>query len=514
MGLKTAGSIFSFLLIFFALAGLFARQAPETGQKAAPMVSAAPTAFKTRGAGTAGIQQFPVTVEQIKIVVKGRTRPSAVKRNIKLKEGRSFSTASLLVSAIQKDVQDLVNRRIFASVEFNIEYLKTPPAADKTADQSAYQSVDTPETATPDSAESSVRSETCSEPSSELSSEPVPVVVTLYIVDTWTIFPFFIPSSTRGGTRFSLAVEDENFLGTMTTLKLSGGVNIGNDVLTGEFGVQQWNIYLSWLGMTVNQWTFSQKAVQSHVTFTKASDTAVLEHYSFDETGISLFVRYEIPKVRYLYTYFTPSVSWRYNYTIYRDDGKIDSPGFLGGAGLGVKYRKINWIGFYRKGWACGIFNMFQYALDTEIPFRDLVSADIAGYQILKGLNIYSRLSGMYISGVDLTGLGVFLRGVKNYQLYGNRAIFNNNSLQIKIHHWEKFEPHLVVFMDMGLAVEKGRAPEFFNDFHAGTGLELALFFPEIPGFQINLTGGADLMINGWTNPEKWQFGLSSDFLY
>jgi outer membrane protein assembly factor BamA len=303
-----------------------------------------------------------VRINKINIEINGFTRPGAVLRNIKIYEGEVFSDKKTLVQAVDKDVQELKNLRVFSAVQYNIEYSGT--------------------------------------------AEETEAAVNIKLKDSWSIFPFIIPSSSRNGSRISLEIVDKNFLGTLTELKLSGSLRVGENLSTGELGIQDWNVYLLWAGITFNQWSFSGIISQSHSSSGKTSGGNVLEHYTHDESSISAEIRYEIPALRNLYLYLNPYVSWRYNYKIHTDDSKIYKDSFVAGSGLGIDFNRINWIDFYRQGWSAGLMNIVSGGFGDSTDVVNLSTGRLSVFIITGPVNLNGRLSLLYCHGEDITSLG------------------------------------------------------------------------------------------------------------
>ncbi len=112
-----------------------------------------------------------------------------------------------------------------------------------------------------------------------------------------------------------------------------------------------------------------------------------------------------------------------------------------------------------------------------------------------------------------MTGLGSYLRGVRDDSVFGNRAILLNTGVQIQIWEGKAVVLHLQPFLDAGLAVKYDQPIRLPEDFYMGIGSELILFFPTLPSLQVRGWFGFDPTVDGWSK-NKWELGLSFDLLY
>ena len=414
----------------------------------------------------------PVRVVSLDFIIDGKTLEVALRRVMKIKEDMEFDDLEALEDFLARDIQELKNLRIFTLVESQVDFIPSIGGGGQ-AD------------------------------------------ITVSVTDTWSIFPFIVPSSNGSATVITLAVVDKNFAGSLTELRLSGDLGIGTDPLTNNLEIPRWGVYLNWSGITVNQWQFSTRIVYQYETERKFLEDVLIEDFSYYESQFFLDVRYEFRFLRNLYYHIIPSVGGRHGYDVRIDGGNIEYEYFYFGLGQALDYRRIDWTDFYRSGWALGLLNALWSADDgSQGLIKTSFIGRLSGYGILGPVNPNGRFLAYYAINTVGTGLARFLRGVRNDTMYGNRIFVLNTGIQIRLHRWSWLEPHLQPFIDAGIAAEPGEAFDWRKDFHLGIGTELILFFPTLPSLQIRGFIGFDATVEDWSSSAKVEAGFSFDLFY
>jgi len=135
-----------------------------------------------------------VRIEEIRFEVSGKTRPEALAREIKLETGSEYSTIDEFQTHLNREVQDLINLRVFSDVTADVIIVSEGISSDGRGWEN--------------------------------------VLIVFKVEDTWTLFPFLVPSSDGSTTVFTLAVVDKNFPGTLTEFSISGDFGIGTDSIS------------------------------------------------------------------------------------------------------------------------------------------------------------------------------------------------------------------------------------------------------------------------------------------
>jgi outer membrane protein assembly factor BamA len=120
-------------------------------------------------------QESSVVVSRVRIeIVDGNTREEALRRWLNVREDHRYDDLESLNSAVQRDVQELVNRRIFLSVEGRVE------------------------------------------PSSQDETNQMDVIYTIVDANTFVPVPLPLYDSNTGGVQLLYVQIWDNMLGTMT----------------------------------------------------------------------------------------------------------------------------------------------------------------------------------------------------------------------------------------------------------------------------------------------------------
>ena len=414
----------------------------------------------------------PVRVGSLEFIIDGKTLEVALRRVMKIEEDMEFDNLEALEDFLARDIQELKNLRIFTLVESQVDFNPNIDGGGQ-AD------------------------------------------ITVSVTDTWSIFPFIVPSSDGTTTLITLAVVDKNFVGSLTELRLSGNLGVGTDPLTDKLEIPRWGVDLNWSGIAVNQWQFSTRIAYQYESERKFSGDVPIEDFSYYEAQIILDVRYEFRFLRNLYYHIIPSVGGRHGYDVRIDSGNIEYEYLFVGLGQAIDYRRIDWTDFYRSGWALGLLNALWSADDgSEGLIKTTFTGRLSGHGILGPVNPNGRFLAHYAINTIGAGLARFLRGVRNDSMYGNRIFVLNTGIQIRLHRWSWLEPHLQPFIDAGIAAEPGEAFDWQEDFHLGIGTELILFFPTLPSLTIRGFVGFDATVEDWSSFAKVEAGFSFDLFY
>jgi hypothetical protein len=258
----------------------------------------------------------------------------------------------------------------------------------------------------------------------------------------------------------------------------------------------------------------STQLSQTYDTDRKFEGTNLVQDYSYYETLLTFTVRYEFRRVPKLYVYMAPMLGWRYGYEVRTDIIPIEYEYFRTGISLGLDYNRIDWVDFYRQGWALGLVGAVWGSENLNGGgMKSVINSRLIGFGIVGKVNPNSRITGLYSINHEMTGLGSYLRGVRDDSVFGNRAILLNTGIQIQLWKGKVIEPHLQPFVDAGLAAKHDQALRFPQDFYMGIGSELILFFPKTPSVLVRGWFGFDPTVDGWSQ-EKWELGLAFDMLY
>jgi outer membrane protein assembly factor BamA len=415
---------------------------------------------------------FAVIVDEVGFESNTKTRTNALARVVKLEAGMGFESMEEFQTRLDREVQDLENLRVFSDVTVYFEDLQVATGA------------------------------------------PRRVRVVFAVIDTWTLFPFLVPSSGGNSTSFVLGVVDKNFMGTLSEARLSGQLSIGTVPEDGSLEIPRWGIYLTFSGFTSKQWQLSTELGQTYETVRKYAGTNLVQDFSYYETLFTFTIRYEFRFVPKLSIYLVPMLGWRYGYETKIAFEPIDYEYFRTGIGFGIDYDRIDWIEFYRRGWAVGLINTIWGSQNVDSgAVKTVLTSRLAGFGIVGKVNPNFRILGALSLNHEMPRLGYYIRGVRADYVYGDRTIILNTGVQIQLWKAKVIELHMQPFVDIGLAAKHNKSLDLPEDFYMGIGSELILFFPKNPSVLVRGWFGFDPTVDGWSK-EKWEIGLAFEMLY
>jgi outer membrane protein assembly factor BamA len=231
-------------------------------------------------------QEGGITVTDLSFIVKdGNTREKALRRWVQVKEGKTFGSEEDLKSMIDRDVQELVNLRMFLSVSARI---------------------------LPDPAES-------------VSGRKVEFT----IVDANTFIPIPLPlyDSNTGGIQLLYVQIWDNMFGSLTNWFSLATLTLRKDdngkIETGPwlFAPQVSNIKA---GSFVSGVRFGQERVESKTY----NGSSLATDYRYDRSALYFDTEFRFGEQRRLYYTIEPGVELRYGYTDYLSTGGFSETPF------------------------------------------------------------------------------------------------------------------------------------------------------------------------------------------
>jgi hypothetical protein len=196
-----------------------------------------------------------------------------------------------------------------------------------------------------------------------------------------------------------------------------------------------------------------------------------------------------------------PVISWYYNFvpgfnnSAYPDDA-FDDTGFSPGFNHGFFSDRSAWVGNFRRGFD---FEFVNYNLwYTGSGNADIfLESDLAGFwPATKWMEFSGRISGFWAPLNIRREAGDRLRGVIDYQTYGEYGAFLNTQVHFKVLDIDNFaEVQIGPLVDIGYVLsddwDDGRdAMEF------AVGGDIVIVFDVLPTMQLNINWGWDFKRN------------------
>lgn len=447
----------------------------------------------------------PVVVSEISTEIDGSTKRSALLRKIDLFEGMRFDSLESLAEYMDSAVQDLVNMRVFEEVDYSIE-------------------------------------------KKDAQSESWEYKVSLHIKDSITFYPIPYPKyNSNTGGRLGLHLYYYNMFGTLIDGDLSGNIDIIKDEESGRITIPGWHITPLIEGIPIGNMDIDLKYSHKFITDSPRGDLVLPSEVILENTIIkkdsyhndSVSAGTEISISDDFYYRMAPEIGFNYAVTGFKADqatGELvpyeATPGenpdldimyFNWNHSLG--YDSVDWIGNFRNGFAAELKNTLTLSTDflREAPLH--FSSSIEGevkyfWRINKHFDL-SALAGAMISfNRRMEDLGSKIRGVRDEQLFGDKALFFSLDLSILAIDWDGIGELLIIpYFNLGYVrndmirdYEMNFAEK--DSFVYGTGLDIVLYIDKLNALTLRGTVGIDLGQYNWDSGDKWEIDIDTSLSY
>ena len=281
------------------------------------------------------ITALPVFAEEVRVsditveISGGNTREPAVLRWLELEENDVFENEEALRRAAERDVQELVNRRIFKSVEYQIE-----PGADESARKLIIRIQDAP---------------------------------------TFVPIPMVLYDSNLGGVQILYVQIWDNMFGTLTDWFSAGIMTVrkGDDGKT-EIGPFFFAPQVS--NIRIGDQVFGIRVEQQRAESQRYSGPTLVSDYRYDRSALFFNTEFRFGPDRRFYYTLEPGAEFRYSYVDYLGTGGFSR--FPWGVQLqqSLFYDSVDAIGNSRRGWKAGLTNTVKLVSEdgSVRPVADL----------------------------------------------------------------------------------------------------------------------------------------------
>jgi hypothetical protein len=392
-------------------------------------------------------------VASLSFHITGMTRESALRTflsiNPPLREGVEFPTAAELTAFLERKRQDLVNDRVFKSVELVDEVIGSEGGTVRHA-------------------------------------------VTITVVDAFSLFPLPYPSyDSNSGFELGVETHYDNGLGTMTNWYLDMYLVLRD--YDDEFGVGKWTIHPRISNLVIAGLPFTLDCRFDHLENIVTEQDVTVADWTCYKASADLSTTFNLANDWYIKPEIDAAGSFGFvdrlgNGNFNRDTLALS---IVGSAGYG----RVNWVGNFRQGFDANVGASVN-VLDRNDAFgvTGSVSATSSWYAPWAILDYYGRVHAQYAINDEPTGLGSWLRGVADNSMSGVFGVFTNQTLAVDVVHWKGvFDLQLHPFIDAGLVMPGDEAFDLATDARVGAGVDVALFIDVISNFLIRATIGFEL---------------------
>jgi hypothetical protein len=382
-----------------------------------------------------------VTISKINTDITGKTRRSALLRELQIEEGRTYQSIEFLTAVVDLRVEQLLRRRLFN--EFSLDI--TPV-------------------------------------------ESGDIEITIVLVDSFTILPRpMVKYSSSQGLTLGLKIDYFNAFGTLSD-HMAQGYWSPTEILF-EYRVESIPVGPIHLGADFQQFMgltrYGNPEGELVAEYSTSSSTLTVTM----ETPLGLSSPWNLKLI--------PLISWIYNPELnFNNTGYPDSIfekyGFTPGLNVEIETDQTNWVGNFRKGFYYDFTSSNLWYTDTGFA-DNFLDSDLVGFlPINSWFALTGRIAGFYAINGIREDAGDRLRGVLDYMTYGHYGAYLNLQTEFKLFTTRKgISMHLGPFTDIGYVYsqEWDQGPESWE---YCAGLTATFFLEAMPSLVIAVNYGYD----------------------
>jgi hypothetical protein len=412
-------------------------------------------------------------IDNYEYEIEGMSRPWAIENYLNAPETAEFSDLESMMIFAGKLKQDLINLRIFETVEMEF-----------------------------------IRSEHDEE---EISSH---YTLKFSVKDGWTFFPLLIPIfDSNDNFSLQLKINYANFFGTLVDFNIDGDFGIAVDPVTEDLGVNFWNVETSFSNINFKRMAFTFSWNQAYARDIKKDGIEILEYYTYNKSEFYIATNFDLGS-DYYYE-LAPTFELTYNYqdrTGFGDSYIDKEPQSYGIYQKGGR-DQVNWIGNFQEG------NHWETELISRIVPGDGFKGELLftnrWFTLLNHNMAYgNRVLAFTAIRDEIYELGKYMRGVPDFNLSGGHGMFLNNSLSISVFKWKNvMEAQIQPFSDIGIVSPSDRNFSAKNDMRMTLGCDFIIFPEKLTAVNLRTTVGFDLFGPGDLS-ERYEILLSTSLFF
>ncbi|MDC7239118.1 MAG: hypothetical protein PQJ50_02030 [Spirochaetales bacterium] len=393
--------------------------------------------------------------------VEGKTRPDSVDNYLYSYKEEGFPDYISMHRNALEMRQILINMRIFESVE--IELLPVPSDSED------------------------------KEPA-EAEFPPGDYTLIFHLKDSWTFFPLIVPTlDSNNFLTLQMKMNYDNVFGSLVTFILDGDIGIGVDQDSSKPMINFWEFETGFSNLMYRGVNFGFSWVQTYDRIIKKDGLEILENYSYHKTDFIMTAGFNLGS-DYYYE-LAPAIELSYNYEDRTGNGNgyIQKEPQSYGIYQTIGRDRVNWVGNFQEGYNWEAELQSRYV--PKSGFKGRVTLSNRWYHIFNSrLNYSSKATALTGLNEDIPELGVYMRGVPDFNLTGRAAFFLNNTLAVKLFTWKGVaEAQIQPFADFGVVAPSGRGFEAHKDMRMAIGFDGVAFPEKISNISLRGTIGIDL---------------------
>lgn len=415
-------------------------------------------------------------IERYEYEVDGMSRPGAIDNYLQTEKKAEFPDYITMENYALELKQDLINLRIFESVDARLIQI--------------YSDERDP-------------------------ADPVQSYTLKFTVkDAWTFFPLLVPTfNSNDNLTLQLKVNYANVFGTLMEFNIDGDFGIGVDPISESLAMNFWNVETSLSRIILRNMSFTFSWVQAYARNIKKDGIDLIEYYTFNKSDFYVATNFDMES-NYYYE-VAPTVELTYNY---QDKlGLGDSYIKKEPQSYGIYQRggrdRVNWHGNFQTGshWEAELISRIV----PKQGFKGQILLSNRWFTPLRhNISYGNRILGFTAIRDEIYELGEYLRGVPDFNLSGNYGLFINNTIPVRWFNWENvMEVQVHPFSDMGIVSPADREFQVKKDMRMTLGCDFIIFPEKITSVHLRTTIGFDLFGPGDLS-ERFEFLLSTSLFF
>ncbi len=415
-------------------------------------------------------------VKEVRINVEGSTKVSALRAAIKVKENDRFASGEKFLQAVERERQNLVNKRVFRYVNLRMELLETE-------------------------------------------SDTLLWRLVFDLEDLWTLYPIIYPKfDSNTGFRVGVKTYYDNAFGTMTDIFLGLGINFGMNKTTEQWEVGEWSLNPKWNNIRVGPLLLSLGFLQAYEyeQFDSGSEETEF-HFGYYVSEVSIGTSIRIYKSLLKYD-FGISLGMKYGYENFLTTANYIEEPFNFGWKHAFTLGNIDWKGNFRYGQQLMLQHGISPVLNSQTDeyfVTNTLSLSGGFYRPFAGIfNFYGLASAFVSFNKQTSDIATHLRGVGDYSMNGDWGFYFNTSIGIRFWRLKKvWDAQVHPFFDIGMASPYEGA-DINRDLRYGAGLDFVLFLDAVPNLVARGMIGVDLSRYEWNDLDKYEITITSTLHY
>lgn len=401
-------------------------------------------------------------------ISKNKTRQQALQKRLMVKPDAVYTSFADLQAAVDKDVQELKNLRIFEDVRADLLFV--PGSGNR------YK-----------------------------------IIYEIEEGITFIPVPLLLYNSNYGGFQLLYVQIWGNMFGTLADSFSIFSLTLRDDG-TGKTETGPWLFAPIISNIRVGSWDMRIGMRQEHIESSRYNGAELVSKYMYNQSSLSTKFIKRFGLDRQFYYTVGPGITANYDYRDIAGLGGFPQIPFEGEVFQSLYYDTVDFYYNARRGWLTGATSILRL-VNTDSRWKPEVDFELElGRYMAWGRNgwfsYYPRLMALKVFNGVSEKLGRPVRGIPDDSMDGNLAIYMNQTIGISVWRWNKvWDLQFHPWFDMAIAAGGTRSFRGWQDVRKSVGADIIWFFDKVPNFSLRFSWGVDLDPDlVWGDDNKTEF--------